>query len=233
MRGNVPEPLTCEDVRDSLAAYAAGRLPVERRGRVAGHIDSCHGCASALAQTVAEGMAAGTMPARALARRGSAALGRRIGKLILWGGRGLEHSLLHACGYQAALVAAISGGIALGGSDADQDSVRFQLLGPGMEPASGERVCAAVTSPPMVDREGGFTMAVWLEEHDAERFRGYAAVCTLKLDGLWLGFESRIEGREVEFRAEGLPPLPDGEYLLLRPDSLDYYLASSIDAEAA
>jgi hypothetical protein len=83
----------------------------------------------------------------------------------------------------------------------------------------------------MMERGGVFTMAVWLAEHDAERFRGYAAVCTLKLDSLWLGFESKVEGREVEFRAEGLPPLPDVEYLLLRPDSLEYYLTANIDVQ--
>jgi hypothetical protein len=217
-------PLDCAVVRRLLSAFVRGDLGAEQRGCLEGHIDQCDACASAMGQQIAEDIAAGAIPQPAKVRRESTAVKRWGARsAVTWHGHRVAAPVLRSWGYHRVLQSAgLRRGVAMSG--AEEDAVRIQVLDPSLGLVAGEVVRAAVIELPYFTKEGAFRMTLWLEDADAERYRGYAAVCVLKLDGVGLAFEAQVGGPDVTFLGAELPPL-DGESAVLPADAFDYFLA--------
>jgi hypothetical protein len=231
MYSGPPEQSGCAAVNSLLAAFVRGTLSPEQRGRVDGHLETCDACAEALGQRIAESIATGEIPQPAKVRREALPLPKVLTRsFVPWHRHRISIPILREKGYYTVIQSArLYRGVAMSGSAGD--AAEIQLLDSTLDVVVGETIRASVIEPPYFTKEGEFRMTLWLEEADVVRYRGYSAICVLKLEDIWLAFESLVASQEIPFRAGELPPL-EAE-ALLRSDAFGYFLSRAPLSTAA
>lgn len=215
----------CAEISSLLAAFVRGTLGPEQRGRVNGHLETCDACAGALGQKIAEFIAAGEIPQPVKVRREAVPFPTLTSRSVVpWHHHRVATSVLREKGYYTAIRSArLRRGIAMSGSVADEAEI--QMLDARLGVVEGETLRGSIIEPPYFTKDGEFRMTLWLEEADVVRYRGYSAICVLKLENIWLAFETLVASQEVPFQASELPPLETEE--LLRSDAFGYFLSPS------
>ena len=228
---NSNDPLGCDAVEAVLDAFVQNNLSAEQRGRIDAHLGDCDECLDLLGQKIAQAIAFRKIPQAAKVRRELSLERWPSRQVMTWHRHRVPAPILQRLGYERALESVrLRRGVAMAGED---ETVRIQVVNDSRAAVPGETIRAAVIELPNLTQKSEFRMSLWLDDTDAIRYRGYQAVCMLKLDNTWLAFDATVNGREIQFRADGLPALNQGDALSLNAQVFDYFLIPKPSIQSA